>query len=184
MDQLQTLDPEVWVEQHGDYLFRYALFRLRDPDLAESLVQETFLAALHSQEKFAGRSSERTWLVGILKHKIIDYFRRSSREQSEEEFFNERGYWKVEPEEWRLDPSAVIENQEFWRALTHCVSELSPRLANAFLLREVDGLSSEEVCKTLNISAPNLWVMLHRARLHLRQCLEKHWFGLPQQRRS
>jgi RNA polymerase sigma-70 factor (ECF subfamily) len=177
MESRQTLDPTVWVEQHGDYLFRYALLRLRDPDLAETLVQETFLAALNSQEKFAGRSSERTWLVGILKHKIIDHFRRSSRERQEEEFFNERGYWKVEPTDWGIDPSTLVENQEFWRTLKHCVSELPPRTANAFLWREVDGLRSEEICKALDISAPNLWVMLHRARLHLRQCIEEHWLG-------
>ncbi|RMF92175.1 MAG: sigma-70 family RNA polymerase sigma factor [Nitrospinota bacterium] len=187
MNQKPVLDPEIWVEQYGDYLFRYAMLRIRDPALAENLVQETFLAALHNRDTFAGHSSERTWLTGILKRKVIDHLRRRSRERpvseitpedsSIEDLFDERGAWKVRPNAWGIDPSEVLEKREFWASLTRCTAELPPRLAQAFLLREVDGLSSEEICKVLQVSTTNLWVMLHRARLRLRQCLENHWFA-------
>jgi RNA polymerase sigma-70 factor (ECF subfamily) len=187
-----SFDPEIWVDQHGDSLYRYALLRLRDPSVAEEMVQETFLAALQSREKFAGRSSERTWLIGILKHKIIDHFRRISRhagaEQLElhapelEELFQSSGEWvghwdfEQGPIEWQTNPAALLEQSEFQQTLQHCLGELPPRLANAFTLREMEELSSEEVCKVLEISTTNLWVMLHRARAHLRHCIEINWF--------
>lgn len=172
-------DPGLWVDQHGDYLFKYAAFRLRDQSVAEDVVQETLLAALQAYENFAGRGSERTWLVGILKHKIIDYFRRSTREtpasQLEEEssehheFFRESGewvdHWKVEkaPVDWNSTPEELLEHSEFWEVFQRCLSPLPARIASAFTLREVDGLSSEEICELLSIKANNLWVMLHRA---------------------
>jgi len=189
----QTSDPETWVDQHGDLLYKYALMRLRDPAIVEDLVQETFLAALQARHNFAGQSSEKTWLVGILKHKIIDHFRRINRERpvndveslpdESEELFEVTGlwagHWKAEmgPTEWATDPGRVVEQMEFWKVFEGCLSELPARTASAFTLREMDGLTSEEICKVLNISATNLWVMLHRARAQLRRCLEVNWFG-------
>lgn len=185
-------DPSLWVDQHGDYLFKYALFRLRDSSLAEDVVQETLLAALQGYEAFAGRGSERTWLTGILKHKIIDCFRRASRETpvdmsegesfEHDEFFRQSGEWRHHwqpdkaPVEWQATPEKLLEQNEFWMVFTDCLSPLPARTAHAFTLREVEGLTSEEVCEVLMISANNLWVMLHRARLHLRHCLEVNWF--------
>jgi RNA polymerase sigma-70 factor (ECF subfamily) len=195
MSARQPSDPETWVDQHGDFLYRYALLRLRDPAVAEDVVQETFLAALQARHHFAGQSSEKTWLVGILKHKIIDYFRKVNRERStsamealpddpEDLFVNSgewMGHWDLdrqrEPIEWGADPSQVLEHMEFWMILERCLSGLPARTASAFSLREMEELSSEEVCKVLNITATNLWVMLHRARAHLRHCLEANWFG-------
>jgi RNA polymerase sigma-70 factor (ECF subfamily) len=190
-EQTQSSDPESWVDQYGDYLFRYALFRSRDPQVAEDLVQETFLAALQSRDRFAGKSSEKTWLVSILKHKIMDHFRQSSREAAmdspdqtaevTEDAFDHRGNWKsyvTGPKEWSDDPSRILERKEFWDALTRCLAELPPRLARAFALRDIDDLNSGEICKVLNISTTNLWVMLHRARSHLRRCFEIHFMGL------
>lgn len=180
-------NPATWVDEHGDYLFRYALSRLRQRDVAEDLVQETFLAALSGKDRFAGRSSERTWLVGILKRKIADQLRRKGHEQPVsdlttsdrwlEALFDEHGKWKKKPGEWPPDPAASFEKEEFWKIFTACLHKLPGRLAHAFTLREVEELDGQEVCKVLNISANNLWVMLHRARLSLSRCLEFNWFS-------
>jgi RNA polymerase sigma-70 factor (ECF subfamily) len=175
------------VDEHGDYLFRFALSRLRQREVAEDLVQETFLAALRGRDRFAGGSSERTWLVGILKRKIVDYLRRKGHEQPVgdltasdqwvEALFDERGNWSKKPGKWPADAGATLETQEFWAIFSACLDKLPERLASAFTLREVEELDGQEVCKVLNVSANNLWVMLHRARLGLLRCLEVHWFG-------
>lgn len=188
----QSPDPGRWLDDHGDYLFKYAVFRLRDHTAAEDAVQETFLAALRAYEKFEGRGSERTWLVGILKHKVIDHFRRAVREaplgedadeaSDHREFFDRADEWKghwnrdYAPTEWHSTPAELMERGDFWRVFSDCLSPLPQRTASAFTLREVDGHTSEDICEILSISVSNLWVMLHRARLHLRNCLELNWF--------
>jgi RNA polymerase sigma-70 factor (ECF subfamily) len=179
-------DPATWVDEHGDALFRYAMLRLKDAERAEDAVQETFLAALHADERFAQRSTRRTWLIGILKRKIVDDIRRTSRqnpapgdEDMKEpalEFFNAHRLWKSGPRRWGWRPERVLEEQEFWGVLQRCLSGLSPKLAQAFTLRELDGRTSEEIREILAVSATNLWTILHRARLQLRRCLEVHWF--------
>ncbi len=150
------------------------------------MVQETFLAALGAREKFQARSSVRTWLIGILKHKIHDHFRKSYRDPStsdlvssedpSEAFFDEKGKWKLRPITWKDDPRAVLEQREFWQTFARCMSELPRRLAEVFALRELEGLNGEEICNLTKISATNLGVMLHRARMRLRRCLEINWF--------
>ena len=187
MDDRKTYNPEEWVEQYGDYLYSFALTRVQDPSIAEDIVQETFLAALHSLENFKRRSSERTWLTGILKHKIVDYYRKKAKEQpvddieyrleTLDEVFDKNGQWKVKPAKWAADPQKFYEEREFMKVLHHCLSELSSRLSSAFILREMIGESTEEICKVLNITATNLWVMLYRARMNLRRCLEINWFA-------
>lgn len=185
-------DAGAWLDQHGDYLFKYAMFRLRDASAAEDCVQETFLAALKALENFQGRGSERTWLVGILKHKIMDHFRRMARQAPIEreddeafdhaEFFTRTDGWDEHwnndyaPTDWHATPAQLLEQNDFWRVFSDCLTPLPQRTANAFTLREVDGLTSEEICEILSITVNNLWVMLHRARLHLRNCLERNWF--------
>lgn len=193
----QAPDPGVWLDQHGDYLYKYAHFRLRDASAAEDAVQETFLAAIKAYSKYEGRGSERTWLVGILKHKITDHFRKSIREApigetaSEDgpehaEFFTRTDGWDrhwnndYAPTEWHSTPEQLVEQTDFWKVFNDCLSPLPARTASVFTLREVDGLTSEEVCELLQISANNLWVILHRARLHLRNCLERNWFRKDQ----
>ncbi len=176
-----------WVDEHGDYLFRFALSRLRKHEVAEDLVQETFLAALRARDRFAGASSERTWLVGILKRKIVDHLRHKGHElpvsdltaldQRVEALFDERGNWRKKPGKWPSDPSAALEREEFWAVFTACLRKLPERLASVFTLRELEALDSRQVCKVLSITANNLWVMLHRARLGLWLCLEVNWFG-------
>lgn len=188
----QSPDASKWLDDHGDYLFKYAVFRLRDDNTAEDALQETFLAALKAYEKFERRGSERTWLVGILKHKIADHFRRVGREApigegsdegpAHHEFFERsdewQGHWNADyaPSDWHATPAQLIEQSEFWKVFSDCLAPLPQRTASAFTLREVDGLTSEEICDILRIKVNNLWVMLHRARLHLRNCLELNWF--------
>ncbi|MBL9174889.1 MAG: sigma-70 family RNA polymerase sigma factor [Verrucomicrobiales bacterium] len=186
------LNPERWVDDHGDYLFHYALSRLRDRARAEDFVQEALLAALRSTDRYLGRSCERSWLTGILKHKLLDHFRKAGRETnfSDLEFYGEEegktfenqafpDHWNAAcaPTEWE-EAGAALDREEFWRVFHRCSGKLPERVARVFLLREVDDISSEEICRTLNISPNNLWVMLHRARLALRRCLEMNWFGV------
>lgn len=185
-------NPETWVDDHGDYLFGYALLRLRNKQLAEEVVQETFLAALQSRARFAGQSSERTWLIGILKHKVIDHFRKTSKEvpleepgssgAESEDPFRRTGEWvghwteKAAPLDWQADAMKLLEQKEFREVLNQCLSSLPPRLAQVFVLREIEEMGTGEICQTLNITEANLWVMLHRSRMQLRRSLEVNYF--------
>jgi RNA polymerase sigma-70 factor (ECF subfamily) len=179
------------VDDHGECLYRYALVRVRKPEVAEDLVQETFLAAVRGYEKFGGRSSERSWLVGILKNKIVDHFRKLGRETSftDMEFladeFSEKfvsiGFWNHDlgPREWKPEPDEVMHRTEFWQVLGDCLSKLPEKIRAVFTMREMDGVPSKEICAILAITDRNLWVMLHRARMALRECLEMNWFDTP-----
>jgi RNA polymerase sigma-70 factor (ECF subfamily) len=181
-------DPATWVDQHGDFLFRYALSRLGNRAVAEDLVQETFLAALGAEKRFSGRSDERTWFVGILKHKLIDYLRRQGRErlvhaakpcgEMGEELFDSKGSWKLKPAHWSANPCDVLERKEFWEAFQHCLENLPQRLRTVFSLREIDELPTDEACEALKVTPGNLGVLLYRARMGLRRCLEINWFGI------
>ena len=188
----QIEDPESWVDQYGDFLYRFTLSRIKDPSIAEDLVQETFLAALKARKNFQGRSTPRTWLIAILKHKIVDHIRKRVREQTSNNpesmgntpannamdgSFNDEGDWRIRPSKWAADPMKLYEQKEFMDVLYQCLAELPERQAEAFMMREIDGFSTAEICKVLNISATNSWVMLYRARMWLRQCLEKHWLN-------
>ncbi|MFL6652462.1 MAG: sigma-70 family RNA polymerase sigma factor [Sulfurifustaceae bacterium] len=185
--------PERWLDEHGDALFGYAYLRVRDQHAAEDLVQETLLAAWRARDSFAGASSERTWLVGILKHKLADHWRRAGRNvepanddpEELDRFFDNaaRDHWRNRPSAWQ-DPDAALEQQQFWQVFADCIAGLPPAQAQAFSLCELDGASGEEACKVLQVAPTNLWVMLHRARLRLRQCLETNWFGAGRMRRK
>ncbi len=175
------LNVSQWVDVHLPILYGYALQRVRDSETAEELVQETFLAALKNIKKFAERSSERTWLIGILRHKIVDYFRQRAspsqpgQNEAEEDFFVS-GHWSRKPSQWACDPSALCETQEFWGVFERCLGHLPDSLAQAFVLREMEQCKATVVCESLSISESNLWIRLHRARLRLRECLENNWF--------
>jgi len=183
------MNPECWLDEHGDCLFRYALVRVRKREVAEDLVQETLLAAMRGREKFGGRSSERSWLCGILKHKVSDHFRKLGRETSftdleslADEFsekFVPEGYWVhvKGPKEWKPEADEVIHRAEFWQTMRDCLDKLPERIANVFMLREMEEVESKQICSMLSISESNLWVMLHRARMALRECLEINWFN-------
>jgi RNA polymerase sigma-70 factor (ECF subfamily) len=183
-------DPNTWLDAHGDALYRFALQRVRDRTLAEDLVQDTLLAALRARASFAAQASERTWLIAILKNKIIDHFRRSAREaplpehlapdEAVEAMFQAESddHWAEPPSAWPR-PDTALEQAEFWRVFQNCLEDLPPRQAQAFALSEIDGLSTDELCKLFGASTSNVWVLLHRARLRLRECLETHWFNAP-----
>ncbi len=193
-EQKSQLDPQKWVERHGDYLFNYAVVRINDREKAEDLVQETFLSALKAAENFKGKSSERTWLISILKRKIIDTYRKrgTSRESSVEDFgkgaadrdFFEYevpipGHWNEEmrPHSRSLLPEGGLEEAELMRIIEACIAALPPNLAAAFVMKLIDEAESEDICKELGITPSNLWVMLHRARLKMRKCVEARWTG-------
>jgi RNA polymerase sigma-70 factor (ECF subfamily) len=188
--------PVDWVDQHGDALYRIALLRVGNAQLAEDLVQETFLAALKTPASIEGRSSERTWLVAILKRKIIDHYRQSWRmiDLPDEgdadtvlDFFTEgerKGSWKPDsaPSDWGRDPEASLENKELREVLIHCINNLPAQMAAVFAMREVEGWPTDDICKEFSISASNLWVVLHRARARLRHCLDVNWFDPARQK--
>jgi len=171
-------------------LYSYAVSRVRDPHAAEDLVQETLLAAIASAGSFGGASSERTWLIGILRHKLVDHLRRRLRERPPVEsardgmadLFDGRGHWRTAPSKWGGDPHALAEDAEFLAALDRCLSRLPARTAHLFWLREAEGVETAELCERLDVSPTNVWAMLHRARCGLRECLRLHWFGAGDRR--
>lgn len=177
-------DPATWLSEHGDYLYRYALYRCRDPHHAEDLVQETLLAALTAKGRRQGTSSVRTWLTGILNHKHIDALRKRYRETPhEDEALNALAAATTAGnsapsgfQEWGADPALLLENKEFQERFDDCVSKLNKRMFELYSLREIDGQSSETICNEFAISSTNLRVILHRAREQLRRCLEDNWF--------
>ena len=154
-------DPSRWVDEHGDILYRYALERVRKPDIAQDLVQETFLAAVRTHDRFRGGSTVRSWLCGILKHKICDYYRKRGRETSftDLEFLNDEcaekfvpeGYWvhMNGPKEWRPEADEVMHRDEFWKTMRDCLGKLPERVATVFMMREMDEVESKEICATL-----------------------------------
>jgi len=175
------------IQQHRSYLLRYAVLQLRNPEQAEDVVQETLLAALEGRARFAGGSSLKTWLTGILKHKILDAIRRKSRTQplapagdddhdAVDALFKQDGHWQEMPATWG-DPEQALENRKFWEIFELCSRLLPERTARVYMLREVMEMTTEEICQEFGITPTNLWVILHRARLVLRECLEIKWFG-------
>jgi len=192
INSVPSVNPERWVQDHGDALFGFAVLRVRDRPAAQDLVQETFLAAIKAKESFAGRSKERAWLFGILRNKLVDFYRLQGRELSftdpdallpeEQNAFGAAGAHKdgwlkeLAPKAWET-PEEILVTKEFQEVLKGCLSRLPLKVAQAFVMREIDDVSSDEICKDLGVSPNNVWVMLHRARMALRRCLEVRWFG-------
>lgn len=172
------------VEAERPYLLRYAGRQLRDRHAAEDTVQETLLAALAGEAAFAGRSNLRTWLTGILKHKIIDAIRRASREAAASDaepadpdsaLYDERGHWIDPPAAWP-DPDASLEQSQFFAVLERCLERLPAKTAQAFMMREHMGFETGDICKELGVTPTHCWVLLYRARAALRECLQTNWF--------
>ena len=179
-----TVNPAEWVDLHGDTLHRFALSRLRDAEAAEEVVQETFMAALRARDQYSGKGPEGAWLLGICKRKVVDHVRRRNRPDAgaggeldpdpSATMFDAKGNWRFDPRVLKGRPEGALEREAFWQAFRGCLHRLSQRQADAFTLRELEELTSEEICKELEISASNLWVLLHRARLGLMGCMKSH----------
>ena len=181
-------DIAVQLEKLRPQLLKYAQLQLRNSAWAEDAVSETLLAAIENPQSFAGQSQLKTWLIGILKHKLIDQIRRNSREMSttstednqdlEDDLFRADGHWREAPKDWG-DPEHCLSQLDFMRVLEACVEHLPGQQGRLFMMREWLELDTDEICKELAISATNLWVMLHRARLRLRECMQLNWFNKP-----
>jgi RNA polymerase sigma-70 factor (ECF subfamily) len=184
-------NPIAWVDEHGDYLLHYAAVRLRDKGVAEDVVQETLLSAIESLNTYHGKASERTWLTSILKHKIVDFYRRSIREtpigeaecdiSAFDSVFTHpqwADHWNdaMIPADWGSTPETMLQETEFYSTLETCMSKLPKRVAGLFMLREMEGYDTRELCQLLDLSANNLWTMMYRARMSLRKCIELNWF--------
>lgn len=181
------INPTGWVEQYADHLFKFAISRVGDSEMAKDLIQETFLAALKGAENFRGEVSEKNWLYAILKNKIIDSYRSKAKQsitdlnellEDVEGFFDESGNWEVSarPKQWGIEYSHSMETKEFYEILGKCKLKLAELQNAVFTLKYLDDKNSDEICKELDISSSNYWVLIHRAKLQIRQCLEKNWF--------
>ncbi|TSJ47555.1 sigma-70 family RNA polymerase sigma factor [Fluviicola chungangensis] len=196
MSSNKNTEPALWVERFADYLYSIACIQLNDKELAKDLVSETFLSALQNLEKFRGESSEKTWLTRILNNKIIDHYRKSSTrlknlrhylESSDEQFYQaffEPSYlsdyhWKekTSPVKNEQFTDYLITNGEFQLALEYCLKQLSPKLKPVFIAKFIHEDDSETICKEFEISPSNYWIIIHRAKLLMRACLEHKWLN-------
>lgn len=180
-----TLNPEKWVKLHADYLFNYTISRINKQETAKDIVQDTFFAALKAKDNFKGKASERTWLISILKRKIIDHYRKINSNKGKAEvkmnFYADgerEGEWIEErvPTAWNSEIEKVIENRELSEALEKCIGKLPTKYEMVFRMKTIQQFETEEICKELEITSSNLWVIIHRARTQLRKCMEENWF--------
>lgn len=183
--KIHILSPDLWIDNYADYLFNYTIVRVNDTDIAKDLVQETFFAGLKSAKNFQGKSTERTWLVSILKRKIIDYYRKINSKKGQAEvrmnFYDNgenEGSWIEErvPQSWDNETEKTIETQELKHQIDSCIEALPEKYGMVFRMKTIQGFETDEICKELDITASNLWVIIHRARTQLRKCMEENWF--------
>jgi RNA polymerase sigma-70 factor (ECF subfamily) len=178
-----TLNPDNWIDNYSDYLFNYTISRVNDREIAKDLVQDTFFAALKSMKNFKGDANERTWLIAILKRKIIDHYRKINSKKGQAEVrmsYNSdeaEGDWLEERVSDPFDKTAEdkLENEELGDAIYNCLGKLPEKQANVFKMKTIEGLDTETICNELNITASNLWVIIHRARNAMAECLEENW---------
>jgi RNA polymerase sigma-70 factor (TIGR02943 family) len=185
---LQTLSPDNWVANYADMLFAYARPRVNDTQVAEDLVQETFLSAWKAREGFKGEASEKSWLFTILKNKIIDHYRKKAKDliqtgnekDATDAFFDQHEHWTDQdgPSNWSTAASDPLQQKEFYTVFEKCKKKLQVLQQSVFIMKYIDDLSADEICKALNITPSNYWVLIHRAKLGLRACLEKNWIQL------
>ncbi len=185
-NNMYQLNPHTWVDRYADYLFNYAIARISDEEIAKDLVQETFLAGLKSAKNYKGTAAERTWLIAILKRKVIDYYRKINSKKGKAEIrinyssgTESDGDWL---EEQVADPESILENdflenEELGLAIQECISKLPKKQSAVFTMKTIRGLNTEDICNELGINPSNLWVMVHRARTALMGCLNENWFN-------
>jgi RNA polymerase sigma-70 factor (TIGR02943 family) len=192
--ELNLLQPEKWVILYGDYLYSLAMIRIGNKETAQDLVQETFLSAIKAKDTFNGLSSEKTWLTAILNNKVIDFYRKRDvlkdsanyLVDTETSFYNtffdtadeNFGHWhkNTSPKAWDEGADAPMRQNEFHKVLKYCISKMPSKLVPAFVAKYIDEEDTEKICKELNLSSSNYWVMIHRAKVLIRSCLEKNWF--------
>lgn len=181
------LHPDTWVERYANYLFNYAIARVNDAEVAKDLIQETFFAGLKSAENYMGTATERTWLIAILKRKIIDYYRKINSKKGKAEIRMQYAANKESEGDWleeqvadpfSLQENDALENEELGTAIQDCIDKLPEKQHLVFTMKTIRGLSTEDICNELNINPSNLWVMIHRARTSLMGCLNENWFKL------
>ncbi|MDC0357388.1 sigma-70 family RNA polymerase sigma factor [Oligoflexia bacterium] len=181
---IEDQGPETWVEEHGDLLFRFAISRVRNEDTAAELVQDTLLSGIKAWQNFKGDSAVSTWLVSILKNKIIDHMRKASSKYEvlvdepvveADTNFNRLGIWNRFLSDWGRRPDKALEGAEFIKVFKSCLSHLPEKYSNPFTLRVLEDTSTEEICKILSITSSNLGALIYRARMKLRDCIEKNW---------
>lgn len=184
----KTLQPDRWLDAHGDYLYRYALSKTGQPEVAQDIVQETLLAAWRGRGEYKGQAHERSWLLGICRNKTADYFRQTKQNdiplQSDTDeamtgdaFFAQDGSWKNPSAVWINDPLHDAEASAFWDSLQHCMSRLSEQQREAFTLSTLSGLSTSEASGLLGTTTNHFYVLIHRSKLSLAKCLSAIWFG-------
>jgi len=181
-----TADKETlfsqWVHDHADALYNYAFRRVADEPLSKDLVQESFLSAWRNMESYRGETAVKNWLFVILKSRIIDHYRSVARKEvlhGTDVFFDQDDHWQKGhyPQEWISDPSDALVAKDFNKVFRSCNKKLKQVQQSVFSLKYVDGLESEEICKVLSISPSNFWVLMHRAKIQLRACMEKNWIN-------
>lgn len=185
-DHLLSFDPGKWVEHYADALYSYTLARVNDVQAAEDIIQNTFLSAWKARATYRGQASEKNWLYAICKNKIIDHFRQKATgfkllpAGEEELYFDEGGHWREEaaPKDWGASINQPVESKEFYSTLDKCKQKLKDIQQAVFVMKYMEDVDSDEICKLLNITMSNYWVLIHRAKLHLRKCLEKNWIGI------
>ncbi|WP_298248008.1 sigma-70 family RNA polymerase sigma factor [uncultured Christiangramia sp.] len=178
------LEPNKWVDRYSDYLFNYTIVRVNDREVANDLISETFLAGLKSAKNFKGEASERTWLISILKRKIIDHYRRNNSRKGQAEVKinytgeDSEGEWLEEQVADQFDRTAEdeMENNELGLAILDCLDSINEKQAAIFKRKTIDGVDTEAICNEFDITPSNLWVIIHRARTALAACMEKNWF--------
>ena len=184
-DGQAVLNPAKWIDEHLDYLYRYAFTRLRETNSAEEVVQETFLAGVRYADQFSGRGTERAWLLGILKRKIIDFVRQRVKHASSASYedetdltaqlFDAAGNWKVGAMRWASAPNQKVELDELWDVVKGCLQCLPQGQADVFMLSVMEDMDSTEICEELGITSANYWVRMQRARLGLAKCVSERW---------
>ena len=180
---IKTNDIISLVKTYTKDLLGYAIIKVYQKEIAEDLVQDTFLSAHQSYENFKGKSNVKTWLFSILKHKIADYYRLKYKENTEtssgilQEFFNENERWKPEhrPVNWGNEKE-LLDDPDFAKALKECFDKLPQQWSSAVQLKYLEEHNAETICSKLEISKANFWQIIHRAKLQLRNCLELKWF--------
>ncbi len=185
------LQPAEWLNRYGDYLYSVAMLKVNNKEKAEDLLQETFLSAYKAKDSFRSNSSEKTWLTTILKNKITDHYRKNdvlknadsyiadTEASFSDHFFNPSdGHWieSALPEAWQEFADARINQNEFNKIVQYCIGKMPPKLVPVFTAKFLEDEDAEKICKDFNISSSNYWVIIHRAKVLIRSCLQKNWF--------